>query len=88
MTLGLSPKAVLAFAFPLIASVVGALASYVVTGNFNAAEIRTAVGGLATSALALLGAYVGNPGVVVKHIGEPGSDSLLPPDVMEKVAGS
>lgn len=63
-TIGLSPKAILAFAFPLVAALAGALTSWIVTGNFDAAEIRTAAGGLVTSALALAGAYVGKPGNV------------------------
>ena len=63
-TLGLSPKAILAFAFPLITAIAAALASYIVTGNFSDSEIRTALGGLVTSGLALLGAYVGKPGTI------------------------
>lgn len=63
-TLGLSPKAILAFAFPLIAALAAALTSYIVTGNFSDSEIRTALGGLVTSALAALGAYAGRPGTI------------------------
>ena len=61
-TNGLSPKAVLAFFYPAIGSVVSAVSSWIVTGNFNDSEIRVAVAGLGASGLALLGAYVGKPG--------------------------
>lgn len=66
-TLGISPKAVLAFLFPLLSAVVAAGVSWLNSGEFNASEIILAVGGLAYSALALLGAYVGKPGNVVNE---------------------
>ncbi|MCA1571653.1 MAG: hypothetical protein LC798_15330 [Chloroflexi bacterium] len=63
-TVGISPKAVLAFLYPFVATVAGTIGSWVVTGDFNDAEVRTAVGGLIASAVAYLGAYVGAPGNV------------------------
>lgn len=63
-TIGLSPKAILAFAYPLIAALVTAATSALATGNFSTTEIVVAITGLGTSALALLGAYVGKPGNV------------------------
>jgi hypothetical protein len=64
-TLGISPKAILAFLFPLVAALATALASWIATGNLSTIEIKTAAGGLIASGLALLGAYVGKPGRVV-----------------------
>ena len=61
-TKGLSPKAVLAFCFPAIASIGGALGTYIVTGDLDTEAIRVAAGGLVSSGLALLGAYLGAPG--------------------------
>lgn len=63
-TVGLSPKAVLAFLYPLIATAVGVLGSWIVTGEFNDTELRTALAGTGASAVALLGAYLGRPGIV------------------------
>lgn len=63
-TYGVSPKAVLAFLYPVIAAALTAIGSWVVSGDFNANEIRVAVGGLSLSAVAYLGAYVGKPGAV------------------------
>jgi hypothetical protein len=70
-TLGLSPKAVLAFCYPLIATVAASVGSWIVTGNLSTSEIRVALAGLAASGLALLGAYVGRPGNVVPTSSSP-----------------
>ncbi|HUR85638.1 MAG TPA: hypothetical protein VMY78_09855 [Solirubrobacteraceae bacterium] len=78
MTIGLSPKAVLAFAFPLIAAIVTSATSALATGNFDTREIIVAATGLGTSGLALLGAYIGQPGNVHATIDGPGSDELMP----------
>lgn len=86
MTIGLSPKAVLAFLFPLIAAVGGSLVSWIATGDFNDAEIRAALGGLVTSGLALLGAYIGQPGNVQATVDGFGSDELLDPSVLAEIA--
>jgi hypothetical protein len=85
MTQGLSPKALLAFLFPLIAAVVTACTSALATGNFDTKEIVVAVTGLGSSALALLGAYIGHPGNVVEPPVGPGSDALMHPDALAKV---
>ena len=63
-TLGISPKAVLAFVFPAIAAVGASVVSWISTGNFDASEIRTAVGGVIAAGIAALGAYLGKPGRV------------------------
>jgi len=58
----LSPKAVLAFFYPLIGSVVLAGAVWISDGGpLDWAKIRVAVGGTLLSGLALLGAYIGKP---------------------------
>jgi hypothetical protein len=66
LPLNLSWKAILAFLFPLLSAVAVAVASWIVSGELNANEIRAALGGLILSGLALLGAYVGKPGQVVQ----------------------
>lgn len=50
-------KAKFAFLAPFVLTVGGTIASYVVTGDFNEAEIRTAVSGLILSAAGAAGAY-------------------------------
>lgn len=88
-TLGISPKAVLAFLFPLVVALGVAVANWIVTGSFDADSVRAALAGLVTSGLALLGAYVGKPGNVagVKAEGEeavpewPGGEASVHPDV-------
>jgi hypothetical protein len=64
-TLGVSQKAILAFFFPFLSTCVGVAISWAATGQFNASEIRIGAAGLATSGLASLGAYLGQPGAVV-----------------------
>lgn len=61
-TESLSPKAVLAFSFPFVASVGGALSQYVGTGSLDMQSVRVAGAGLILSATAALGAWLGNPG--------------------------
>jgi hypothetical protein len=74
-TVGLSPKAVLAFLFPFITAVSVSVISWVATGDFNEAEIRTALGGLIGSGVAALGAYLGTPGSVVIPDPAPAPDA-------------
>lgn len=63
-TVGLSPKAVLAFLFPTVASVAGVLSTYVGTGTVDTATLRVAGVGLIAAAVAALGAAIGQPGKV------------------------
>lgn len=90
-TLGLSPKAVLAFVYPFIATSAGVAVTWITTGEFNEQELRVGVAGLVASGLALLGAYVGRPGDVVVDVGES-SDDLVgdpsPPTTFEKGPGA
>ena len=63
---GLTPKAILAFLFPLITAVVTSLVAWIVGGDvFDIEPIKIAAGGLVTSGLALLGAWIGKPSPVV-----------------------
>lgn len=64
-TIGISPKTTLAFFYPAISSVITAVGSWIVTGNFNDSELRVALAGLGASAIAALGAYIGKPGRTV-----------------------
>jgi hypothetical protein len=70
-TIGISPKAVLAFLFPAILTVGGVATSWVQTGNLDTGELRLAVGGLIASGLSLLGAYIGTPGKVTADVPAP-----------------
>jgi hypothetical protein len=63
-TVGVSGKAVLAFAFPAVAALGTAAASWVVSGNFNTTEIRAAVGGVVLAGVGALGAWLGKTGTV------------------------
>jgi hypothetical protein len=79
-TIGISPKAVLAFFFPFIGAVVGAAADWIVSGQFDTTTIRTALAGLGAAGLALLGAYVGKPGNV-----KPVDEGFTPPTTLKEV---
>jgi energy-converting hydrogenase Eha subunit A len=63
-TVGLSPKAVAAFFAPVIVAVGAAVASWIVTGNFEDTEVRTALGGAVAGVLSFVGAYLAQPGNV------------------------
>jgi hypothetical protein len=63
-TKGTSPKAILAFFFPLISGIVAVVAEWVATGKFDQLELRTTIASFLASCLAGLGAYVGAPGEV------------------------
>lgn len=63
-TSGISPKAVLAFLFPAVATAAGVLADWIVTGDLDVATLRAAAAGVVLSAVAALGAYLGRPGTV------------------------
>lgn len=67
-TIGISPKAVLAFAYPFLATVGSVLGSFIVTGDFNDSELRVGLAGLVASGIATLGAYVGRPGQVAADL--------------------
>lgn len=63
-TEGFSPKTVLAFLYPTIATLAAVAGSWVVTGQWNETETRTALAGLVASAVAAVGAYAGRTGKV------------------------
>lgn len=87
MTKGISPKAVLAFVFPFLATCLGVLATWVESGEFNGQEIRTAAAGLIAAAVAWLGAYLGRPGDVVEDRGSRSDDVLGDPNPPENMVG-
>lgn len=59
---GLSRKAANALLYPVAAAVLTSVASWVITGDFNDAEIRTAISGAILGLVAFLGAYKGDAG--------------------------
>jgi len=89
-TIGISPKAVLAFWFPVITATMVAVGNWASTGRFDANSIRAALAGLALGGVSAIGAYIGKPGQVVpvaptEVVPEwPGSstqaDASAPPD--------
>jgi hypothetical protein len=60
----ISPKAILAATLPAIATLAAIIVQWAVTGEFDKAELTTAIVGVVTSALSGLGAYLGAPGNV------------------------
>lgn len=64
-TEGLSPKTILAAALPTLGGVIAVLIQWVATGEFDRAELATAVSAVAASVLAGLGAYLGRAGRVI-----------------------
>jgi hypothetical protein len=64
-TEGLSPKAVLAAVLPTLGGVVAVAVQWVATGEFDRAELATALSAVSASALAFLGAYLARSGRVV-----------------------
>ena len=86
MTVGLSPKALLAFVFPALSTLVLLVVHSLVTGEWNRTETVQAVIGLTSSVLSFIGAWLGNPGVVVKPSANgPTSDSLLEGEARKQV---
>lgn len=73
-TLGISPKAVAAFLWPFVAALGAALVSWIVSGEFNENEVRTAVGGAVAGAISAAGAFVARPGQVVPDV--PGREDV------------
>jgi energy-converting hydrogenase Eha subunit A len=65
-TVGLSPKAIAAFFAPVVIAVGAAAASWIVTGNFDDTEVRTALGGAVAGVLSFVGAYLAQPGNVTR----------------------
>lgn len=81
-SVNISPKAALAFLYPFIATVAAVAASWIVTGQFNDGEVRTALSGLVASGIAALGAYVGKPGqVVAEPVVNGNVDPVVPPGI-------
>lgn len=64
-TVGISPKAVLAFLLPAIGTLVLAVLDQVLTPNMDP-SLKIAIVGLANAILAFAGAYAGSPGAVTE----------------------
>ena len=73
-------KAKAAFLAPLVLAVGAAVVSWIATGNFNDAEIRTALGGAVTSVVASVAAWLAPAGQAVVPV-TPG-DPSVPPGVL------
>ena len=56
-------KAKLAFLAPFIVTVLGVLGTWIVTGEFNVQEIRTATAGVLTSIAAFVAVYFAKAGM-------------------------
>lgn len=76
MTVGISPKAKLATLFSAVATVLAVVIQWLVTGEYDKAELATTIIGVTNSLLAFAGAFLGAPGDVLSVQGVP-SDSQL-----------
>jgi len=65
VTAGISPKAILAAVLPTLGGFVAVLVQYIASGEFDRAELATAVGATLAALLAFIGAWSGKPGTVV-----------------------
>ena len=63
-TVGISPKAIAALVWPAVVAAGIALASWIETGQFNDAEIKTALAGVVASIVSFAGSYIAGPGEV------------------------
>lgn len=91
-TVGTSPKAILAAMLPAVGTVVAVAVQWIVTGEYDRAELVTSLTGLVAAAVGGLGAWAGSPGTVEVPTHEapaaavgPASDSLLPSDVQAQL---
>lgn len=75
-------KAYAAFLAPLLLAVGAAIASWISTGDFNDAEIRTAAAGAVTALVASVAAWLTSAGsAVVVDPTDPGDNPVVPPGV-------
>jgi hypothetical protein len=65
VTVGLSPKAILAAVLPTLGGVIAVGVQWLVTGEFDKAELATALTAVGAALVSGLGAWAGNPGTVV-----------------------
>lgn len=89
-TVGTSPKAILAALLPAVGTVLAVAVQWIVTGEYDRAELVTSLSGLIAAAVGGLGAWLGSPGTVEVTTSEahpvgPASDDLLPADAVEKL---
>lgn len=65
-TIRISPKAILAFVFPLVTAAAGSAVAWIVEGaSFDGAPLKIAGAGVIASGVSALGAWLGKPGDVV-----------------------
>lgn len=64
-------KAIIAFVTPFVLTILGVIANWAITGEFNGQEIRIAVGGLITSAGTALSVYAKSSSRAVVELGPP-----------------
>lgn len=72
-------KAYAAFLAPLLLAIGAAVASWIVSGEFNANEIRTATGGAVTALVAAVATWLTSAGSAVVVV-DPGSQPVDPAD--------
>jgi hypothetical protein len=80
-------KALAAFFAPLVIATLTTLGNWVVTGNFDATELRIEVGGVISSAASGLAAYYAPAGNAVGKL-DPGSMEIDPDDGNEDFIGT
>jgi hypothetical protein len=64
-TVGISPKAIWAFAYPILGTFITTIMSGLLSGNFGKSEFIVAAIGAGASFFSGLGAYLARPGTVV-----------------------
>lgn len=90
-TEGVSPKTILAGVIPSVITVAAVVIQWVVTGEFDRAELATSLTGFVTALGAAAGAWAASPGVVTVKatVGAASDDVLLAdPDVRERLTRS
>jgi hypothetical protein len=76
-TQGISPKAILAGTVPTLATLIGVLIAWAVSGEFDRLELVAAVSGFSAAVLAFGGAYKGVPGNVPSSVVVASDDVLM-----------
>lgn len=71
VTVGISPKAILAAVLPTLGGLVAIGVQWIATGDLDRNELATAVGAVVASLLAFAGAYAGKPGETVSSVPPP-----------------
>ncbi len=75
----ISPKTILAFVVPTLGGLLAVAIQWAVTGEFDKAELITALTAVGSALVAGLGAYVGAPGKVAVPAEVVETPELVPP---------